>query len=575
MKKRVRILAALLSGMMLLGTATVSGAEDVETYDWYDYEEMGVMDESPQSVKSIDDLPLEEYLELHPEAAESEPGSVGLGDYIAQNPASVYSRPDGQTLSDFVASHAASEYTINDVTLEEHIALYGVSSAAVTNGWYQNSSGKWQYYEDGVPVAGEWRFIDGVWYYFDPDSYMVSGAWRQIDGIWYYLQTGGAMAKGWLKIGNYWYYFESDGAMQTGHVEMNGSEYYFREDDPSASNYGSMYQGLYPSANKPNFYYGNPNNPDAGAKYKGGWLHLGNDWYYAHTTYGNLYVDFQEILNTTSDGRTEKWRYFFDLTSRKMTVGSFEYYNDNDEPKTAHTITDPNSSHYGAIIEATYNVVANDLGESNYAEVDKNIASLEDSGYYTSSTKCKSSTDSISPKELFDDLPTRKVAIIHGHGSYVGQGDIGPTLGNRFIEFCNGKINNPKYGNLWYNYNGTLKDTEADIKEYEGNALSYVDLVWYTSCYTASVGTDSIAYATYDKGAETVIGYRNTVSYGEWYTAFAMESLEDGYTLAEALIYADSEYDALHSNVSETSSAASDENRTIYGNSMLTILMEE
>ena len=507
MKKRVRILAALLSGIMLLGTATVSGAEDAEIYDSYNYEEVGAVDDSPQSVKYIDDLPLEEYLELYPEAAEGELGSFGLGDYIAQNPVSVYCQPNGQTLSDFVAIHDVSEYTINDVTLEEYISLYGASTMAVTNGWYQNSSGKWQYYENGVAVAGEWRYIDGVWYYFDPDSYMVSGAWRQINGVWYYLKTGGAMAKGWLEIGSYWYYFESDGAMVTGFVTIGGSEYYFRDTNTSASNYGSMYQGLYPSVSNPTCYYGHPNNADAGAKFKAGWLELTNGWYYAKSETGKL-ASGLEVISRDADGRREKNRYYFNTTNKKMVTGNFtlsgrEYYADENV----------SSSRYGAVWEAYYNVTTSDLGENNYNCVYTQIDYLKNLNYYTSIQHY------ISPAQYYNELPAQKVVIVHGHGN------------TNQINFSGG----PGKGSLGhlYAFKSQIPDDEwlnkqpSAISSYSSGELSFVDLVIYTACNSAEGGNNSIAGQTKLKGADTVIGYQQSVTNGEWFAEYFLYYMQE------------------------------------------------
>jgi glucan-binding YG repeat protein len=60
--------------------------------------------------------------------------------------------------------------------------------------WVMNPNGTYQYLKnDGNYIKGDWfQDTDGKWYYFDTKSYMVTG---------------------WQKIKNYWYYFGKDGAL--------------------------------------------------------------------------------------------------------------------------------------------------------------------------------------------------------------------------------------------------------------------------------------------------------------------------------------------------------------------------
>lgn len=60
-------------------------------------------------------------------------------------------------------------------------------------GWAQNDSGRWLYYEKGKPVTG-WKRVDGQWYWLDASGFMQSGGWKSIEGRWYYFCPNGSMA---------------------------------------------------------------------------------------------------------------------------------------------------------------------------------------------------------------------------------------------------------------------------------------------------------------------------------------------------------------------------------------------
>ena len=62
------------------------------------------------------------------------------------------------------------------------------------NGWQQNDSGQWSYYRNGKPVKGRLS-DDQKWYWLDKvTGIMFAGDWKQIDGKWYYFYTDGTMA---------------------------------------------------------------------------------------------------------------------------------------------------------------------------------------------------------------------------------------------------------------------------------------------------------------------------------------------------------------------------------------------
>ena len=63
-----------------------------------------------------------------------------------------------------------------------------------TNGWQQNDSCQWNYYRNGESVKG-WLSEDQKWYWLDKvTGIMFAGDWKQIDGKWYYFYADGTMA---------------------------------------------------------------------------------------------------------------------------------------------------------------------------------------------------------------------------------------------------------------------------------------------------------------------------------------------------------------------------------------------
>lgn len=95
-------------------------------------------------------------------------------------------------------------------------------SIASSQGWRQ-TGGKWYYIKpDGTKAGNEWLKVDGVYYWFDPDSSMATG-WRNYNGTWYYLRSSGAMAENyWVQTGGKWYYLGENGAMLAGTLTPDG-----------------------------------------------------------------------------------------------------------------------------------------------------------------------------------------------------------------------------------------------------------------------------------------------------------------------------------------------------------------
>lgn len=75
-----------------------------------------------------------------------------------------------------------------------HRFVEAIIDPQTANGWTQNDSGEWSYYKDGELVKG-WRSDDQKWYWLDKTTgKMFSGDWKQIDGKWYYFYADGSMA---------------------------------------------------------------------------------------------------------------------------------------------------------------------------------------------------------------------------------------------------------------------------------------------------------------------------------------------------------------------------------------------
>lgn len=104
------------------------------------------------------------------------------------------------------------------------------------NGWNQNETGDWIYFEGDKQVTG-WKYINNKWYYMNESGIMAKG-WVKSNDIWYYLNDNGSMATGWIKYndGN-WYYLNESGAMKTGWVQDSDGKWYFM------NNNGSMATG--------------------------------------------------------------------------------------------------------------------------------------------------------------------------------------------------------------------------------------------------------------------------------------------------------------------------------------------
>ena len=79
-------------------------------------------------------------------------------------------------------------------------------------------------YEEVPKPAGEWKKIDGKWYYYI--GHEKQTGWIEVESKWYYLDADGVMQTGWQKVGDSWYYLNGAGVMQTGWKKIDNKWYY-------------------------------------------------------------------------------------------------------------------------------------------------------------------------------------------------------------------------------------------------------------------------------------------------------------------------------------------------------------
>lgn len=93
-------------------------------------------------------------------------------------------------------------------------------------GWHQIGSA-WYEFEGGgsCRMKTGWTMKEGGWYYLEPSGARFSGGWKYIRGVWYFFDENGRMKTGWIFWGNSWYYLDESGAMAT-HVRWIDGTYY-------------------------------------------------------------------------------------------------------------------------------------------------------------------------------------------------------------------------------------------------------------------------------------------------------------------------------------------------------------
>lgn len=240
------------------------------------------------------------------------------------------------------------------------------------NGWIEVES-KWYYLDaDGVMQTG-WQKVGGSWYYLNGAGVMQTG-WKKIDGNWYYLNGSGVMQTGWKKIGEFWYYLNSAGVMQTGWKKIDNNWYYLNSD-------GEMQTGWKRLSRK--WYYFNASGVmltnwqeidgkwyylNSAGVMQTGWKKSSGNWYYLNGA-GEMVTGWKKING--------KWYYFNESgimqTGWQKIDGEWYYLEDSGEwnPDMKRTETEENDQ-----TENSYTI----MGETSSTE-EQMIKNFQRSGY--------------------------------------------------------------------------------------------------------------------------------------------------------------------------------------------------
>ena len=177
---------------------------------------------------------------------------------------------------------------------------------ADTTGWRKDNYG-WKYVDDSGYVKGDWKNVDGKWYYFHESGYMVCNVSNYyIDGIYYAFDSSGACLNpsealkkqygfhdadfitGISPAGEPVYetgtfYHDPDGQLALGWRRIDGKWYYF--DYENAYMATSIYSCYYPYYIDDEYYYFDNN-----GEMITGWYDCGSFWVFADNS-GVLYVE--------------------------------------------------------------------------------------------------------------------------------------------------------------------------------------------------------------------------------------------------------------------------------------------
>lgn len=146
------------------------------------------------------------------------------GDYIT----TLTLRGTSVDLSAYLPEKGGYYYEVRAISKDSEDAVYR------KNGAYKASSTVLSEHSEEDPESG-WRYIDGIWYYFDAGGSMLTG-WQELNGRWYYMNLDGQMQTGWLNTDGKTYYLDSTGAMAVGWYQMSpGAWYYFDADGSMVS----------------------------------------------------------------------------------------------------------------------------------------------------------------------------------------------------------------------------------------------------------------------------------------------------------------------------------------------------
>ena len=128
------------------------------------------------------------------------------------------------------------------------------------------------YIENNCLVTGEWRKIDGYWYYFSDGGAARVNGFGWVDGDKYYFDENGRMMTGWIARYSSWYYAGSDGKLVTGLQTIGGKQYLFDSEGQMLSGGIWEWDGV---------FYLIDNGGVIKHTFSGtGWKQIGGNWYY-------------------------------------------------------------------------------------------------------------------------------------------------------------------------------------------------------------------------------------------------------------------------------------------------------
>ena len=226
------------------------------------------------------------------------------------------------------------------------------ADGVMQTGW-QKVGGSWYYLNGAGVMQTGWKKIDGNWYYLNGSGVMQTG-WKKIGEFWYYLNSAGVMQTGWKKIDNNWYYLNSDGEMQTGWKRLSRKWYYFNASGVMLTNWQEI---------DGKWYYLN----SAGVM-QTGWKKSSGNWYYLNGA-GEMVTGWKKING--------KWYYFNESgimqTGWQKIDGEWYYLEDSGEwnPDMKRTETEENDQ-----TENSYTI----MGETSSTE-EQMIKNFQRSGY--------------------------------------------------------------------------------------------------------------------------------------------------------------------------------------------------
>ncbi|MCD8371154.1 MAG: hypothetical protein LUC94_12700, partial [Clostridiales bacterium] len=238
------------------------------------------------------------------------------------------------------------------------------------DGWQQNDTGVWVYYENDKPVKKQWiqnedgtlryadgngqmvigRFLtlDGERYYFDADGLLVENQWfsvestvtepsKKVNTIWYYAGEPGRIYRGgWLVVGDGTFYFGTSGNAtrsglfnlkeETGEVDENGEAVTITKKYYIDQTYGRYTNGWFAIDKEnddgsvtTNWYYADAE----GSLYYGGFREIDGQIYYFDANG----VNYRGRWYTDSE---TKERYYLDAEGHLQGSGWYTTYTTNE-----------------------------------------------------------------------------------------------------------------------------------------------------------------------------------------------------------------------------------------------------